>query len=60
MPSKSDLPYFREAVLAAFLRVMRARRPELLWSAREAVEVGEGLAEPEEPGALANGEPRAS
>jgi hypothetical protein len=43
---------FQAAVAAAFLRVMRAREPELLWAIREAGKAGEGLADPDERDAL--------
>ena len=43
---------FQAAVAAAFLRVMRARKPELLWAIREAGEPGESLTDPDERDAL--------
>ena len=45
---------FQAAVAAAFLRVMRARRPDLLWAIRETGKAGERLAEPDERDALAD------
>jgi hypothetical protein len=46
---------FQAAVAAAFLRVMRARKPELLWAIREAGKSGERLADPHERDALVDG-----
>ena len=50
---KPDEPTpFQAAVAAAFLRVMRARKPELLWAIRETGKAGERLTEPHEGDAL--------
>jgi hypothetical protein len=58
---------FQLAVAGAFLRIMRARRPDVVWSvdengysAREPGEVREGIAHPDDPDALSDGPTRAA
>ena len=51
---------FQRAVTEAFVRIMRARRPDLVWSARETRKVGKVVSEPDDPNTLSNGTPRAA
>jgi hypothetical protein len=51
---------FQGSVSEAFLAVMRARRPELLWSIREAGKGGEEVASPDEVDTISDRPPRAA
>ena len=51
---------FQRAVTDAFVRIMRTRRPEVVWSASEAGKVGEIVPEPDDPNALPDGTTRAA
>lgn len=58
--ARSEQSAFQRAVTEAFVRLMRARRPELVWSAREAGKVGEVVPEPDDSDTLPDGTPRAA
>jgi hypothetical protein len=50
---------FQRAVSDAFLRVMRAKRPDVLWSAQTG-QVGGVVTDPEDLDPIADGQPRAA
>jgi hypothetical protein len=51
-PCRRDGSDFQRAVSDAFIRVMRARRPDVLWSAHEAGEAREVVSEPNDASTL--------
>jgi hypothetical protein len=51
---------FQLAATGAFLRIMRVRRPDVVWSAREPDEVRDVVSEPDDPNTLPDGTTRAA
>ena len=51
---------FQRAVTDAFIRVMRARRPDAVWSASEPGKVREVVAEPDDRDTIPDRQPRAA
>jgi hypothetical protein len=59
-PDIHEYTGFQRAVTDAFLRVMRARRPDVVWSAREAGEIGEDIPGPDDLNTLPDRPTRAA